>query len=378
MVSPFLFAASLFSLAYVAFALVQVRAFGRLRERPAAGPPVTILKPLRGGEPGLYENLRSFCEQDYPVFQVVFGVRDASDPAVGVVERLVADLPGRDLCLVVSDRAVGLNAKASNLSNMSGAAKYDLLVVADSDMRVERTYLARVVGPLADPAVGVVTCLYSGRSEGGTWAALGAMFINEWFLPSVLVARAFRPGRFCFGATMAVRRDALEATGGFAALASYLADDYVLGALMNQRGLRVALSSYLPENRVSEPSLAALFSHELRWARTVRTVQPSGYVMSFLTYSLVLSGGYLLVSSPGIVGAVVVGAALALRLAVHYTVRASLGIAEPARPWLVPLRDALCFVVWAASFWGRTVRWRGRTFSVDSDGRLWANGGDSS
>jgi ceramide glucosyltransferase len=375
--SPLLLA-SLASLAYVAFAIIRVRAFGRRRDRPVAGPPVAVLKPVRGEEPGLYENLRSFCEQDYPAFQVVFGVRDAKDPALPVIERVMRDLPGRDLTLVVNDRVVGSNFKASNLANMYESAKYDLLVIADSDMRVGRTYLGTVVGLLADRSVGVVTCVYSGRSGGGVSGALGAMFINEWFLPSVLVARALHPDRFCFGATMAVRRDALEAIGGFGALASYLADDYMLGARMNARGLRVALSSYVVENIVSEPDVKALFSHELRWARTIRTVQPVGHAMSFLTYSVVLSCAYLLLSSSGDLGAAVAGAALALRIALHYAVRASLGVAEPARPWLVPVRDALGFVVWAASFWGRTVEWGGRKFSVTADGRMWANGGHGS
>ncbi len=373
-----LLAASLASVAYVAFAIVRIRAFGRYRERPVAGPPVTVLKPVRGAEPGLYENLRSFCEQDYPVFQVIFGVRDAKDPAVPVAEQVMRDLPGRDLVLVVNERVIGANYKVSNLANMYGSAKYDLLVIADSDMRVGRSYLATVAGPLADPAVGVVTCLYSGRSAGDVWSALGAMFINEWFLPSVLVARAVQPDRFCFGATMAVRRDALDAIGGFERLAAYLADDYMLGALMNERGLRVELSSYVVESIVSEPDLRTLFAHELRWARTIRTVQPLGHAMSFLTYSLALSCMYLLVSSSGSLGAAVMGGALALRLAVHYAVRRSLGVAEPARPWLVPVRDAVCFAVWAASFWGRTVQWGGRTFSVGSDGRMWANGGHHS
>lgn len=374
-VSSLLFLISVASLAYVAFALVRICAFGRRRERPVAGPPVTVLKPLRGAAPGLYENLRSFCEQDYPVVQVVFGVRDAADPAVPIVERVMRELPGRDLALVVNDCVIGANLKVSNLANMYGSAKHDLLVIADSDMRVDPSYLAAVVGPLADPTVGVVTCLYRGRSAGGFWSVLGAMFINEWFLPSALVARTLEPDRLCFGATMALRREALEAIGGFPALAAYLADDYMLGALLNERGLRVALSSYLVDDVVWEPDFTALFRHELRWARTMRTAQPVGYAMSFLTYSLVLCVVYLLVSSSRTLGAAIVGAAVVLRVAVHYAVRAGLGIAEPSRPWLVPVREALCFVVWAASFWGRAVHWDGRKFSVSSDGRMKANGG---
>jgi ceramide glucosyltransferase len=371
-----LLAATLASFAYLIAAVVCTCVFARRRDPVEAGPPVTILKPLRGDEPGLYENLRSFCEQDYPAFQVVFGVRDATDPAVPVVERILRDLPGRDLALVVNDRVIGSNLKVSNLANMVEAAKHDLLVIADSDIRVGRTYLGTVVPPLADPRVGVVTCLYTGRAQPGLWPALGAVFINEWFLPSALVAHALRSGRFCFGATMAVRREALDAIGGFPVLAAYLADDYVLGVLMNARGRRVALSAYVVENTVQESSLRALWSHELRWARTMRTAEPAGYAMSFLTYSVVLSCFHLLVSSSGALGTALVVGAVAIRLAVHYAVRWSLGITEPSRPWLIPVRDWLCVAVWAASFSGRTVRWRESHFSVARDGRMRANGRD--
>jgi ceramide glucosyltransferase len=363
---------------YLACSLGLLRAFARRRDEPDPHrPPATILKPLRGREARLYDNLRSFCEQDYPVFQVVFGVRDPSDPAVDVVGRLIRELPDRDLALVIDDRLIGANHKVSNLANMYEAAKYDRLVIADSDMRVGPTYLATVLGPLQDPSVGVVTCLYSGRSLHGIWSALGAMFVQEWFLPSVLVGRVLRPDRFCFGATMAVRRQSLEAVGGFPALAPYLADDYVLGELLNRHRLRVWLSSYVVENTVAEPTLARLFSHELRWARTIRTVQPLGYALSFLTHAIVLAGLYLLLSSASTLSVAVMGGALALRICMHYAVRAQLRIREPARPWLVPVRDVLCFIVWVASFFGRSVRWGEETFWVAADGRLRPRGRSS-
>jgi ceramide glucosyltransferase len=376
--SEIILVACVVSAIYLACSLGLLRAFARRRDQPdPRRPPATILKPLRGPEARLYDNLRSFCEQDYPVFQVVFGVRDPKDPAVAVVERLIRELPDRDLALVVDDRLIGANHKVSNLVNMYEAAKYDHLVIADSDMRVGPTYLATVLGPLQDPGVGVVTCLYSGRSLGGVWSALGAMFVQEWFLPSVLVGRVLWPDRFCFGATMAVRRQSLEAVGGFPALAEYLADDYMLGELLNRRRLRVWLSSYVVENTVAESTLGRLFSHELRWARTIRTVQPLGYALSFLTYAIVLAVLHLLVSSASALGAVVLGAALALRVSLHYAVRAQLCLREPARPWLLPVRDALCFIVWVASFFGRTVRWGEETFRVTADGRLRAHGGSS-
>ena len=371
MIAALALLASLASLLYLGCAVLCTRAFGRgQRLSPSAGPPVTILKPVSGSEPFLYENLRSFCDQEYPLFQVVFGVRGAEDPALAVIERVMRDFPDRDLALVVNDRVVGRNYKVSNLVNMYSAAKHDLLVIADSDMRVERTYLAKVVRPLAEPGVGVVTCLYSGQPRGGMWSTLGAMFVNEWFMPSILVARAWGAAPYCFGATMAVRREVLQAIGGLQALASYLADDYMLGALVNARGLGVKLSTYVVENIISEPSLKSLFYHELRWARTVRSVRPVGYSLSFVTYALPVSCVYLVVSSFSVLGTAVFGAALALRLAVHYVARRSLALSGRATPWLVPVRDVLCFVVWATSFLGWTVRWRGQELSVRPGGRL--------
>jgi ceramide glucosyltransferase len=345
MISALAFLAGLASLLYSRSALVCIRVFGRgQRLSPSDGPPVMILKPVCGNEPFLYENLRSFCDQEYPVFQVVFGVRDANGPALAVIDCVMRDFPDRDLALVVNDRVLGGNYKVGNLVSMYGAAKHDLLVIADSDMRVQRTYLAKVVGPLAEPEVGVVTCLYSGQPCGGIWSTLGA--------------------------TMAVRRDVLQAIGGFQALASYLADDYMLGSLVNARGLSVRLSAYIVENVISESSLKSLFDHELRWARTMRSIRPVGYAPSFITYALPVSFVYLVASSFSALGTVVFGGALALRLAVHYAARRSLGLSGRAAPWLVPVRDALCFVVWAMSFLGRTVRWRGQELSVRPGGRL--------
>lgn len=386
--APALFAVTLASLAYVAFALWRLRVFLRDRRPPrAAGqelPGVTLLKPLCGLEPALYGNLRSFCEQDYPLMQVVFAVRDPDDPAVPVVARLVRDLPDHDLALVIDGRLYGENHKASNLANAFESAKHEVIVVADSDMYVDRHYLSSVVAPLDDPAVGVVTCLYAARPHGGLPSTLGAMLVNEWFVPSVLVAQALQPGSFCFGSTMAIRRTVLDRIGGFRSLAPHLADDYVLGSRVRAAGLRVALSSYVVGNVIAEPSWSSLVQHELRWARTVRSVRPVGYSLSFVTYSLPLALGCLLVTattsqsvlSPALAGGLVV-AALALRLATHHTAAVGLGVRGTSHAWLVPFRDILGVAVWAASFFGRTVWWRGRTLSVMPGGRLETEGASS-
>lgn len=359
------------SIVYLFWALWAVRAFGRLR--PAAGTftaPVTILKPVCGLDPGLYGNLRSFCEQDYPEFQVLFGVRDPDDPAIPVVERVIRDFPGRDLGLVVDERVIGTNLKVSNLANMFPQAKHDVLVVADSDMRVDRKYLSAVTAPFADPKVGAVTCLYKGTPVGGLPSVLGSMFINDWFLPSVLAALTFNPMRFCFGATMAVRREALEEIGGFSALASHIADDYMLGRLVSESGYSVELSRYVVENLVLEPDVKTLIRHEMRWARTVRSVQPLGYTFSFLTNAIPLALILVLVSGFAAAGWAMLALAIVLRVTLHNVVRASVGIRGPAMPWLVPARDILSFVVWGGSFFGRDVHWREQRFLLEADGQL--------
>jgi ceramide glucosyltransferase len=333
---------------------------------------VAVLKPLCGLEPELYHNLRSFCDQDYPEFAVVFGVRDARDGALGVARQLAAEFPPGRVQLVVDEHLAGPNHKASNLANMMAAVRHDWIVVADSDVRVPRDYLSRLVGPLHDPGVGVVTCLYRARPLGTVWSALGAMFVNEWFLPSVLVARALGSVAFVSGATLALRRDALEAVGGFAALALHLADDYELGRRTRAHGLRTVVSDVVVETLVHEPSAAALVRHEVRWMRTIRGVAPWGYAGSGLTHAVAtcLLGALLVGGGPGAL--VLPGVALGLRLMVHFTAQRRLDIRGAARGTvlLVPLRELLGFAEWLAGFFTRRVRWRHQELTLEPGGRV--------
>jgi ceramide glucosyltransferase len=368
-------AATLLSIVYLGVALGCVLAFSRRRpEAPGWQPPVTVLKPLCGAEPCLEDNLRSFCTQDYPEHEVIFGVHAADDAAAGVVDRLAGEGHRCRLELVVDGRLSGPNAKASNLANMYEHAKHDVVVVADSDMRVDPRWLSRVVTPLADPSIGLVTCLYHGRALDGLPSALGAMYVNEWFVPSVLVAARLGAGPFGFGATLALRRETLEAVGGFNALATYLPDDYILAALVANRGQRVVLSGTIVEMVVTEPSFAALFAHELRWARTVRSARPIGWALSLLTHALPLAGALWVASGFSPVATALLIIALALRLTVHELMPGSLGLPHRRAPWLVPLRDLMSVVVWVASFLGSTVGWRGRRLSVWQGGRVRAVG----
>jgi ceramide glucosyltransferase len=318
----------------------------------------------------LYENLRSFCRQHHPEFQIIFGVRAVDDPAIPIIKQIMREFPGRDLSLIIDDRLIGTNFKVCNLANMLVAAKHEILVIADSDMRVGPDYLAAVTAPFADPRVGAATCLYKGMALDGWPSRLASMFINEWFLPSVLVALSFEKLNYCFGATIAVRREALEAIGGFAALAYKLADDHQLGKLIQRQGYKVELVPYLIENRVHEPSFKTLFLHELRWARTIRAMRPLGYAFSFVTFPVPVALLLVLLTPFKLIGMVALTVALALRVLLHYTVRLELKLHDPPAPWLIPLHDLLCFTVWCASFMGRRVHWRGERFHLDPAGQL--------
>jgi ceramide glucosyltransferase len=239
--------------------------------------PVTVLKPLCGAEPGLYENLRSFCKQDYPQFQIVFGLRDPTDPALAVARRLRREFPGCHIDIVVSPRLHGGNRKVSNLVNMLERADHRLLVMADSDAIVGRDYLRAVTAPLHDPGVGLVTCIYRDVPTGELWSRLGAMYINEWYIPSVLLAWFFGHEGYASGQTLCIRRDTLQAIGSLRAIAGHLADDYKLGELVRARGGRIVLSRYLPRTEHAESSFGALQRHEVRWMRTLKILRPRSF-----------------------------------------------------------------------------------------------------
>lgn len=359
---------------YLVLAALAVRRFKLLAPKvSAAKPAATLLKPLHGAEPELYENLLSFCDQDYPVFQLVFGLREADDPAAETVRRVMADRPHADISLVIDGRVHGSNLKVSNLENALAAAKYDLLVISDSDMRVTPGYLSEVASPFDDARVGLVTCLYRGRCTGGLWSRLGTLFINHGFLPSALIGWALAPGDACFGATMALRRQTLERIGGFAAFRDKLADDYALGAAVKALGLELALSAHLPDTLVAEADLSALFRHELRWARTIRSLAPVGYAASLVTQPVILAALFMLLSGFTLTSAWVFGIAFFFRLAMVGFIDRALG-SLPTPLWLVPFRDLLSFMVFVASFCGNRIDWRDQRFRLAEDGSLVVNG----
>lgn len=362
--------------AYAMTALAAILLAARHRHTPPCSdarscPPVSVLKPLHGAEPRLYENLRSFCVQDHPSFQVLFGVRDANDAAIPVVHRLQREFPHLDLQLIVEARIHGRNRKVSNLMNIGQRAIHPLLVIADSDIAVGPDYLRSVCAPLAQPATGIVTCIYRARPLAGIWPRLGALFIDEWFRPSVQVAHLLGSRSFAFGATIALRRTTLDAIGGFAAIRDELADDYRLGELTRSRGLQTVLSDYLVTTDVTEDTGRRLWQRELRWLRTIRTLNPSGYRFMAVSFDLITAiiGATLTGGAPVALG-LLAWVAL-VRVALHG--RAAMQNGQPiaqavATLPLLPVRDALSLLLWATGFLRRRVAWAGQDLRFDAKG----------
>lgn len=335
----------------------------------ASLPPVTIFKPLCGAEPGLYENLRTFFLTDYPGCQLIFGARRTDDPALEVVARLVREFPNADVAVVRDGRTYGANLKVSNLINMAAAARHDVWVLSDSDISVTSGDLKALVASLTAPGVGVATSLYRAAPiDRSLICTLGALHIDDWFLPSVLVARALGKSDFCLGAMIAFHRTALEGIGGFGTLKDQLADDYRLGQRIALAGKRVALVERTVATTVSETTWRALLRHELRWARTIASVEPLSFVFSCLQHTITISliaGAMLWGAGAGpaaLGGAIMLGTGA--RLGVHGLVNRRLG-RRNTQGWLVPLRDVLSFVIWIASFFGRSVEWRGAHIRID-------------
>jgi len=354
----------------------------RFSHRPGAEPvavaPATVLKPLHGDEPLLEEALASVCRQNYPVWQLVFGVQDSADSALPVVRRLQGRFPDCDIAAVVDGTAHGPNRKVANLINMLPAAKHGVLVIADADVHVAPDWLRRVVAALERPGVGLVTTVYTGlpacrplppppsregRGRLGV-SRLGALQINQYFLPGALLARGM--GRQdCLGATMALRRETLERIGGFAALVNHLADDNVLGRLVQGLGLRVALADTIPATTVAETSLGALWRHELRWARTIRALEPVPFAASVLQYPLVWGLLVVLVSGGALWSLAWFVVAWGVRAVIARGIDRALGLANPTPLWLLPLRELMSVAVMVASYAGRRVDWRGHTMQAE-------------
>ncbi|WQD80880.1 bacteriohopanetetrol glucosamine biosynthesis glycosyltransferase HpnI [Paraburkholderia kururiensis] len=361
-----------FAVCYTVAATVLLpRFFARPRAAPTQYPAVTVLKPLHGHEYALLENLEGFCAQDYPApVQFLFGVHDRNDPALKTVEALRALHPQADIAVVIDSRLYGPNRKISNTVNMLPHARHDVLVFADSDVGVSAHYLRDVVGELQRPGVGLVTCAYRGQPDPGFWPRLSANATNYQFLPGVVVGLALGLAKPCFGQTIAMRRDTLEAIGGYLPFAHHLAEDHAIGEAVRATGQTVAIPPVAVTHACAETTFGQLVSHELRWSRTIRAVDPAGHLGSALTHPLPFALVALALAGGAAWSWALVAAALVVRLALK--LQADRTLRQPCRDlWLLPLWDILSFAIFAASFGSTRVIWRGVSFEVDGKGLLY-------
>jgi len=368
-VANFCVAAGTIGCVYTLIAAALVLRFARPRAQGSdAQPSVTILKPLCGGEPGLFGRLLGFGHQHYdgPV-QVVFGSQDRSDPAIGIVKQMQAACADLPVDLTIDPRAHGTNRKVSNLINMATLARHEVIVLSDSDIEVGPTYLADVVAELQKPGVGAVTCLYHGVIGGGIWSRLSAMSINTYFLPNVVLARSIGLAQPCFGATIALRSETLHETGGFHAFADCLADDYAVGEAVRVAGHDVAIPSFSVGHVCFERTAAELLRHQMRQSRTIRSIDPVGYAGAIITHPFALALIGALLGSP--VGLLVAALAVVCRTAVAVAVERAFGLPRH-QYWLIPFRDLMAFTTFVSGFFGTSVSWRGSRYRVLSDGTV--------
>ena len=339
---------------------------------PTTWPDVSILKPLCGAEAQLSENIETYFHQDYPSkIQFVFGVQDPADRAIPVVKSLIERYPGLDIRLVVNAAAHGANRKVSNLINIGQVARYPVIVVNDSDVAVGPNYLRTLAAALAQPGVGAVTCLYRGRPIGGLWSRLSTMAVHDHFLPAVTLGLALGLARPCIGPTIALSRETLSRIGGFETVANQLADDYAIGKAVRRAGLRVVLPPMLVAHAFEEKSLSEVVRHELRWARTIFTIDPVGYVGSGVTHALPMSLIGAALRGFDTLGLAVVLCALACRLFLKFRLTREFELPNPNYS-LTLVRDILSFAIYCGCFWSTRVSWRGEDFIVRRDGTMLA------
>lgn len=354
--------------AYQAFAWVMLGRFFRPVPVAPSSQAVTILKPLHGDEPRLEDNLASFLAQNHagPV-QLLCGLADQNDPARAAVEALQAGHPLADIALAVDPARHGSNGKVGNLVNMMAAARHGTLILSDSDMSVDANYLAVLSATLAKPGVGVATCFYRGRGDTGFWSEISAGIISHLGLPDMVVGYTSGLAKPCMGSTIALTRETLEAIGGFERFADVLADDHAIGAAVADLGLRVEIPPLLLDHACAERSFAALWRQKVRWAATIRSLQPWGYLGSVITRPLPLA----LLAAPFVpaAGLALAIVALAVRLAVARRVDRIAGTRSVAL-WLLALIDSVEFLVFAASFTVRKIDWRGNALTIEADGRI--------
>jgi ceramide glucosyltransferase len=356
-------ASAAYWLLVAAAAIWWVRQFRGPSEPLTTSLPVSILKPVHGRDPHFYEAIRSHAVQDYPRYEILFGIGRANDPAAADIRRLIAEFPALPIRLIVTTTKMP-NAKVGVLADLAAQARYPLLLINDSDIRVEPDYLSRVTAFLDQPHAGLVTCLYRAQSENwpGRWEALG---VATEFAPSVLVARMLGSVEFALGSTMLLRAEDLRRIGGFAAIGDYLADDYQLGRRIRGLGLRVVFAPAIVETHLSGATWGEVWRHQLRWSRGIRVSRPGGYYGYLITHATFWA-----------VVAIAAGAwpagvtALAIRMLAGISVGWGV-LRDPSalrRACWMPFRDLWGFAIWVCGLFGNTVEWRGARIRLSPDG----------
>ncbi|MFQ4144891.1 bacteriohopanetetrol glucosamine biosynthesis glycosyltransferase HpnI [Chlorogloeopsis sp. ULAP02] len=334
-------------------------------------PPITVLKPLCGLDADTYTNLASFCQQQYPTNQIIFSVRDWQDCSIAVVKQIIDDFPQIDIQLVVSDHTIGTNLKVSNLANAVSFAKYEFLLIADSDIKVTNDYLQRVIQPFQAKEVGVVTCLYRSSAQG--WLTiLEAIGTATDFHAGVLVSNRLEGMKFALGSTIVIRKQVLEEIGGLEAIADYLADDFQLGYLPAQVGYKVLLSDYVVEHILATTKLVDSINRQIRWARCARISRPWGYLGLIFTYGTIISMLLLVTTGESILGWIVMFITWMMRLIMGWVVGVKILNDSAAKKflWLIPIWDLIDFVIWCYCLVGNTIEWRGQRMQLTKGGKL--------
>jgi ceramide glucosyltransferase len=353
---------------YVVAILAAVRFFHRERSKTLTGfqPPVSLLKPVRGVDFASYENFSSFCRQDYPVYEILFCVNELSDPAVPVIQKVMADYPKQRIRILSGAQQFGTNRKVNNLALLAKEAQFDVLVQTDGDVRVGPNYLQELVAPLADPAVGVVSCFYRGVTQPSLPAELEAVGAVSDFFAGAMVADWMEGVTFALGASVATTKGWLEKIGGYEGFASFLADDYEIGNRVHKAGGKVLLSREAVWTMYPALSFRDFWEHQTRWARTVRLIRPASYFGLIVTHGLPWALAAALLAPNAAISVGFLGAYLLLRLTMAWVVGVW-GVGDEVlrkKLWLVPFRDAVHFVVWLAGFASNRVKWGGNEFEI--------------
>ncbi len=355
------------SIIYSILTIFAARSYLTVKPAPIdQGEPISVLKPLSGAEDELEANLRTFFTQRYRDYEILFAARHAADAALPVVEKLRAEYPAVPVNLIVTGEPPYPNAKVYSLDLMKSAAKHELLVMSDSDIRATPEMLSTLAAEFSDPKVGLSTCPYRAVPGRGIWSTLEAIGMNTQFIGGVLTARMLEGMKFALGPTITARKTVLDKMGGFDTLKDYLAEDFVMGKFADQLGYRVLLSSYVIEHHIGSQDFAANFGHRLRWARSTRRSRPAGYIGELFTMPLPLA---LLLWAWSPVLWPVAALSIALR-AVSARVCASRVLRGRFTWWLLPVQDILAFLVWIAGFFGNHIAWRGRRYLLHPDGRF--------